>query len=85
MKFYSKKNVKIERIISTGQTTAKNEWYDQVQDEWVILLKGNTRILFFDKNEIKLNSGNYIFIPAQKKHRVTWTDPEETCVVSSSY
>ena len=32
-----------------------------------------------------LYSGNYIFIPAQKKHRVTWTDPEETCVVSSSY
>ncbi|MDJ0730698.1 MAG: cupin [Crocosphaera sp.] len=32
------KNIKIERIISTGQTTPEGMWYDQEQDEWVILL-----------------------------------------------
>jgi cupin 2 domain-containing protein len=77
---FKNKNFKIERIISTGQITPENEWYDQDQDEWVILLKGNARILFFDENEIELNSGDYTFISAHKKHRVTWTDPKEICV-----
>ena len=51
---FRNKNIKIERIISTGQTTPENEWYNQGQDEWVILLKGNARILFFDEIEVKL-------------------------------
>ena len=28
-------SLKIQRIISTGQTTPEGEWYDQVTDEWV--------------------------------------------------
>ena len=30
---------RIERIISTGQATPPDQWYDQVRDEWVILLQ----------------------------------------------
>lgn len=77
---FKNKNIKIERIISTGQITPENEWYDQDQEEWVILLKGDARILFFDETEVKLSRGDYLFIPAHKKHRVAWTNPEETCV-----
>ncbi|MGA1197849.1 MAG: cupin, partial [Candidatus Latescibacterota bacterium] len=36
--------VKIERIISTGQTTPNGEWYDQDRDEWVILLQGQATL-----------------------------------------
>ena len=32
---------KLERIISKGHSTAKDQWYDQDKDEWVILLKGS--------------------------------------------
>jgi cupin 2 domain-containing protein len=32
----SGKNIQIERIISTGQTTPSGQWYDQELDEWVI-------------------------------------------------
>ena len=31
------RGVKIERIVSTGQSTPEGEWYDQPRDEWVAL------------------------------------------------
>ncbi|MDY6868275.1 MAG: hypothetical protein SVT56_10295 [Chloroflexota bacterium] len=36
----------LERIVSTGQATPTDEWYDQTQDEWVILLSGSAGLLF---------------------------------------
>ncbi len=39
-------NAKLERIISTGQITPDDKWYDQEQDEWVVLLKGHAILLF---------------------------------------
>ena len=38
-----KENIRIERIVSTGQTTG---WYDQDQSEFVVLLDGNATIEF---------------------------------------
>lgn len=35
------KNVRIERIVSTGQTSG---WYNQDEDEWVCLVQGNAEI-----------------------------------------
>jgi cupin 2 domain-containing protein len=34
-------NIKIERIISKGHITPEGDWYDQDQDEWVMVLKGH--------------------------------------------
>jgi len=66
----------LERIISTGQVTPEGQWYDQETNEWVILLKGNAKLLFEENLEIiNLKSGDYLFIPAHKKHRVEFTDP----------
>ena len=65
---------KIERIISSGQSTDKGKWYDQDVDEWVILLKGSAGLLFESNNEkIIMKPGDYINIPAHQKHRVEWT------------
>jgi len=70
------KNVKIERIVSTGQASPVDRWYDQAHDEWVILLAGSARLQFAtDKAIIHLTAGDYLFIPAHEKHRVDWTDP----------
>jgi cupin 2 domain-containing protein len=68
--------IKIERIISKGQSTLTNEWYDQIQDEWIILLKGKAKLqLEHDLSLIHLKPGDYYFIPAHTKHRVQWTIP----------
>ncbi|PIP08806.1 MAG: phosphoribosylaminoimidazole carboxylase, partial [Syntrophobacteraceae bacterium CG23_combo_of_CG06-09_8_20_14_all_50_8] len=32
--------VKIERILSRGHRSSDDFWYDQEQNEWVLLLKG---------------------------------------------
>lgn len=72
------KGFKLERIISFGQNTPENEWFDQDQDEWVILLKGSASLVFEDKpGEIELKPGDHLLIKAHQKHRVSYTDPEQ--------
>lgn len=71
--------IKIERIISTGQTTPPQQWYDQPQHEWVILLQGEAEISYVDSS-IRLHRGDYLFIPAHQKHRVNYTSFQPPCI-----
>lgn len=75
------KNVRIEKIISTGQASPPDFWYDQNENEWVIILKGEAKLEFEGQNEcMPMKSGDYVFIPAHQKHRVSWTSPNESTV-----
>ncbi len=67
----------VERIISEGHSSPENFWYDQETNEFVLLLKGNAKITFKDRETIDLKPGNYFVIPAHKKHRVEETDKNE--------
>lgn len=73
---------RVERIISCGQMTPPEQWYDQETDEWVILLQGNAtlRLLDTDPTIINLVAGDYLFIPAHQKHRVEFTSHQPPCV-----
>jgi cupin 2 domain-containing protein len=71
---------KLERIISTGQATPAGEWYDQEQDEWVILLSGSAGLLFENETVQVLQPGDYVHIPAHLRHRVEWTDDSQPTV-----
>ncbi len=68
--------VKIERIISKGHKSPESGWYDQDDNEWVLVLKGEATLLFSDGSSIKMKTGDFIDIPAHKKHRVEWTNPK---------
>ena len=71
----------LKRIVSRGHATPQGKWYDQEQDEWVILLKGNADILIEGKSEmVSLKPGDYVHLPAHKKHRVERTDPDTETV-----
>ena len=72
----------VERIVSMGQTTPPNEWYEQATDEWVLLLQGTARLLFdhFEGEIIELLAGDYVLIPKQRKHRVIYTSTQPPCV-----
>ncbi|RLB57651.1 MAG: hypothetical protein DRG80_07875 [Deltaproteobacteria bacterium] len=75
------KNFRLERIVSQGHISPDNFWHDQDQAEWVILLSGGARLLFANQNEeIELHPGDYLNIPAHRKHRVVWTDPDQPSV-----
>lgn len=76
----SNETLKIQRIVSQGHTTDKFEWYDQDSDEWVILLQGEAVLSFEDEDDINLKSGDYINIPAHKKHKVSWTKRDEKTI-----
>ncbi|MCC7346971.1 MAG: cupin domain-containing protein [Variibacter sp.] len=68
--------VRIERIISHGEASPPGYWYDQPWAEWVIVLSGAARLRFEDEpQERPLGPGDYLLIPAHRRHRVEWTDP----------
>jgi len=71
----------IERIVSTGQTSPQEFWYDQDLTEWVLVLSGAARIQMEGEEEPRqLTTGDYLCIPPHKKHRVVWTDPERPTI-----
>ena len=73
--------VKLERIVSTGQTTPEGEWYDQDQTEWVIVLKGAATLRFENEPTARsLSEGDYLLIPPHARHRVDATDPDQPTV-----
>ncbi|MBN2332295.1 MAG: cupin domain-containing protein [Deltaproteobacteria bacterium] len=75
------KNFRIERIISHGQASPKDFWYDQDHQEWVLLLAGKARLQLADQHgEIELNPGDYLLISAHQRHRVAWTDPGQPTI-----
>ena len=75
------KHVRIERIVSTGQASPEGFWYDQEESEWVVVLKGEARLLFEgDAQPIHLKPGDHVTIPAHRRHRVEWTTPSEPTV-----
>lgn len=72
--------LRIERIVSLGHTSPTEGWYDQAENEWVIVLKGGGSVRFKDNREVRLSYGDYLYIPAHTLHQVTWTDPEEPTI-----
>ena len=77
--FISSETMRIERIVSQGQNSPDNFWYDQPENEWLIVLAGSA-ILEFEAKKVKLCLGDYLLIPAHQKHRVKWTDPDQKTV-----
>lgn len=75
--------VRIERIVSRGHNSPKDFWYDQNENEWVILLKGDAVLIFKEKEKdeiLKMKEGDYINIPAYKKHRIEQTSKNEDTI-----
>ena len=71
-------NVRIERIISCGQASAPGFWYEQDEDEWVLVIHGSANITTQNCNSEttlwELGTGDSLFLKAGQKHRVERTD-----------
>ena len=86
-------NVKIEKIISTGQVT---DWQESDKNEFVILIQGKAEIEYFENNDYKRNimknqrntnnkklqlvGGDTVLINKRERHRVSYTSKEPCCV-----
>jgi cupin 2 domain-containing protein len=75
------KAFRLERIVSDGQLTAEDEWYDEDENEWFILIKGSAGLLLEGDNDpLVLKPGDYLNLPAHRRHKVLWTDADEKTV-----
>ena len=72
-------DVRIERIVSDGQASPADFWYDQDQNEWVLLVSGSATLEFEDR-VVELNPGDHLLIPAREKHRVAATSATEKTI-----
>lgn len=69
-------NVRVERILSEGQATPEGYWYDQPWDEWVLVMNGEAELVFDAPAGVeRLYSGDWLLIPAHRRHRVSLTAP----------
>ena len=72
--------LRLERIVSRGQATPTGEWYDQTQDEWILLLAGAARLRIEHADgahrDHDLAPGDSLLLPAHCRHRVEMTDPD---------
>ena len=71
--------VRIERIVSTGHRSPEGFWYDQPENEWVMVVTGAAKLAFEDR-VLEMLPGDSINIPAHQKHRVEWTSLDEPTV-----
>ena len=72
---------RLVRIVSTGQATPDGEWYDQDDNEWVVVLRGSAGLRVEGEDDVRvLSAGDYVDIPAHIRHRVEWTDADEPTV-----
>ncbi|CAK3698119.1 cupin 2 domain-containing protein [Vibrio crassostreae] len=69
----SNENIRIERILSHGHSSPEEGWYNQDENEWVMVLEGQGVIEFEDGRVVTLSKGDYINIAAREKHKVVGT------------
>lgn len=75
---HGREGLRVERIVSWGHASPPDFWYDQDEDEWVLLLEGSAAIEFEGQPEpVELCRGSYLNILAHARHRVAWTHPTE--------
>lgn len=73
--------VRIQRIVSTGQASSPGFWYEQEEAEWVVVLRGEAKLLFEgEEDAVHLKPGDHVTIPARRRHRVVWTAGAEPTV-----
>jgi cupin 2 domain-containing protein len=65
---------RVERIVSHGHASPSGFWYDQDEEEWVLLLRGAATLEFADGRCVDLTPGEHLTIPRRCRHRVAATD-----------
>jgi cupin 2 domain-containing protein len=76
---FKNETIKIEKIVSNGQISPENFWYEQEKSEFILLLEGFA-ILEFENREVELKKGDCINIKAKQKHRVKFTSLDEPTI-----
>ena len=76
---FKNETIKIEKIVSNGQISPENFWYEQEKSEFILLLEGFA-ILEFEDKQVELVKGDCLNIEAFQKHRVKFTSLEKPTI-----
>jgi len=72
-----REGLRVERIVSSGQASPPDFWYDQDEHEWVMLLAGSAGLEIEGEDGARsLKVGDFLLLPAHQRHRVAWTDAQ---------
>lgn len=72
-------NYRIERIVSAGHSSPEGFFYDQENDEWIMLVQGEAT-LEMEGKYVEMKAGDYMFVPKNCKHRIEKTSIAPTCI-----
>jgi cupin 2 domain-containing protein len=75
LRLYEDSSIKIERIVSRSYSSPPGFWYDQEEDEWVMIVRGDAILEFETGERVRMKEGDYVTIPRHVRHRVQQTDP----------
>lgn len=78
----NKDNIRIERIVSNGQSSKEDFWYEQEENEFIVLLEGEAILEFQDKepSSLVLKKGDFYNIEKNVKHRVKYTSIDTSTI-----
>jgi cupin 2 domain-containing protein len=77
---HAETGTRIEQITSHGQASPEGFWYDQAQDEWVLLVQGDAELELEGQPMLVLRAGDSLHLPARLKHRVHRTSADAVWV-----
>lgn len=77
---WGNRRIRIERIVSQGHASPPDFWYDQDENEFILLIQGSARLQFVGEEPCEMIPGSYMHIPAHMRHRVDWTDPTQQTI-----
>ena len=64
-------------IASNGFSSPRDEWMDQSDHEWVLVLRGSACVALQNPDRIvDLSPGDHLLLSPHQRHRVERTDPD---------
>ena len=64
-------------IASNGFISPRDEWMDQSDHEWVLVLRGSACVALQNPHRIvDLSPGDHLLLSPHQRHRVERTDPD---------
>ena len=70
---FEARGVRIERIVSHDHASPEGFWYDQAEDEWVMVAAGEAVLEFEGGVRRSLRPGDWVVLHAHVRHRVAAT------------
>lgn len=71
--------LEIQKIVTSGQKSPDDFWYDQECDEFVVVMQGSAVIALEDQ-QLQLQAGDFLYIKAHERHQILSSDPNKVTV-----